>query len=336
MIPFAVDRIFHRRWAQGGPGPFWLTLVFPISFTALDYSSAVGSPLGSWGSLAYSQAGVTTLMQLTAVTGSSGLVFIVSWFASAANYVWENDFQWRRAAGGVALFAAIMVGVFGFGIARLAQDEPTAQTVQVAGFSLPLNEIGNMIDLFQRGAEDDYNEAFKDLNRSQLEQVRVMAQVGAKIVVLQEAAIQGVAAEVNATLESAAKIAREEGVYLALPTSVIFPDGGFENVVRIFEPNGDVVLEHFKFGGAQFEGSVPGNGTLQIVDTPYGRLSAAICWEADFPDVIRQADARDVDLLLLPSNDWFAIRNLHPEMATFRAVENGMAIFRQTGNGGAA
>ena len=60
VIPFAVDRMFHRRWAQNGRGPFWLTFVFPISFTALDYSSAIGSPLGSWGSLAYSQAGVTT------------------------------------------------------------------------------------------------------------------------------------------------------------------------------------------------------------------------------------------------------------------------------------
>lgn len=333
VIPFTVDRMFHRRWAQDGANPFWLTLVFPISFTALDYSSAVGSPLGSWGSLAYSQAGTTTLMQLTAITGLSGIVFVVSWFASVANYVWESDFQWRRVAGGAALFAAVMVGVFGFGLARLAQDEPAAQTVQIGGFSLPLNEIGTMNDLFQRGSKDEYNNAFKDLNRRQLEQVRTMAQAGAKIVVLQEVAIQGPADEVNAMLESAATIAREEGIYLALPVGLRLSDGAFENVVRIFDPYGDVVLEHFKFGGAQFEGSVPGSGLLQIVDTPYGRLSAAICWDADFPDVIRQAGAMDVDLLLLPSNDWFAIRNLHPEMATFRAVENGMSIFRQTGNG---
>ena len=49
--------------------------------------------------------------------------------------------------------------------------------------------------------------------------------------------------------------------------------------------------------------------------------------------MIRQAGAQDVDLLLLPSNDWYAIRDIHPAMATFRAVENGMQIFRQTGNG---
>ncbi|WP_411891681.1 nitrilase-related carbon-nitrogen hydrolase [Yoonia sp. SDW83-1] len=150
---------------------------------------------------------------------------------------------------------------------------------------------------------------------------------------LQEVAIQSLADEVNAMLDSAATIAREEGIYLALPVRLTLSKGRFENVVRNFDPNGNVVLEHLKFGGAQFEGSVSGSGELQIVDAPYGRLSAAICWDAGFPDVIRQAGAMNVDLPLHPSNDWFAIRSLHPQMATFRAVENGMAIFRQTANG---
>ncbi len=333
LIPFAIDRVSHRHWARDGHGPFWLTLVYPISFTAMDFASAIGSPLGSWGSLAYSQMGSTVLMQLTAITGMSGVTFIVSWFASVANHVWESDFQWRRIKGGVALFAAVLVAIFAFGFTRLALVEPAAQSVKVGGFSLPMDEIGTMNDLWVRGAEEEYRAAFKALNRRQLAQVRVMAQAGARIVVLQEVAVQGLQDEVTAMLESAASIAKEEGIYLALPTGTIVPDGQYENVVRIFDPNGDVVLEHFKYGGAQFEGSVPGSGELQILETPYGKLSAAICWDADFPDVIRQAGTQDVDLLLLPSNDWFAIRDMHPGMATFRAVENGMPIFRQTGNG---
>jgi apolipoprotein N-acyltransferase len=333
LIPFVVDRIFHRRWASDGPGPLWLTFVFPISFTAMDFGSSIGSPLGSWGSLAYSQAGSTALMQVIASAGMSSIVFVVSWFASVANYVWEGGFQWSKINRAVVVFAGIISVVFGFGYGRLALVEPGAQTVEVGGFSLPLNEVGSMNDLWRLGAEEEYHEAFKALNRRQLAQVRVMAQAGAEIVVLQEVAVQGLHDEVTAMLESAAIVAQEEGIYLALPTGTIVPDGQYENVVRIFDPNGDVVLEHYKFGGAQFEGSVPGSGVLQIVETPYGILSAAICWDADFPDVIRQAGAQDVDLLLLPSNDWFAIRDMHPGMATFRAVENGMPIFRQTGNG---
>jgi apolipoprotein N-acyltransferase len=104
-------------------------------------------------------------------------------------------------------------------------------------------------------------------------------------------------------------------------------------VVHVIDPSGDVVLEHVKFGGTQFEGSLTGSGELQTAETPYGKISAVICWDADFPNVIEQAGEQNVDLLFIPSNDWLAVKDIHAGMASFRAVENGMAIYRQTGSG---
>jgi apolipoprotein N-acyltransferase len=69
------------------------------------------------------------------------------------------------------------------------------------------------------------------------------------------------------------------------------------------------------------------------VDTPYGKLSAIICWDADFPHIVKQAGAQNVDLLIVPAQDWLGVRDIHAGMATFRAVENGLTIFRQTGQG---
>ncbi len=40
-----------------------------------------------------------------------------------------------------------------------------------------------------------------------------------------------------------------------------------------------------------------------------------------------------MDLLFVPSNDWLEVKDIHAGMATFRSVENGMSIFRQTGEG---
>jgi apolipoprotein N-acyltransferase len=94
-----------------------------------------------------------------------------------------------------------------------------------------------------------------------------------------------------------------------------------------------VVLHHIKYGGNMFEGTLKGNQILQTVDTPYGKLSAIICWDADFPNIVKQAGAQNVDLLFVPSQDWLGVRDIHSGMATFRAVENGMTIFRQTGQG---
>jgi apolipoprotein N-acyltransferase len=162
-----------------------------------------------------------------------------------------------------------------------------------------------------------------------------MAQAGAEIVALQEGAGMGFPEEVDALLANAAALAQEEGIYLVLPTATIDPAGEepFHNVVHIIDPSGEVVLEHYKYGGTQFEGSVTGSGELQTVETPYGTLSAVICWDADFPMTIKQAGEQDVDLLFVPSNDWLELRDIHAGMATFRAVENGVSLYRQTGAG---
>ena len=99
-----------------------------------------------------------------------------------------------------------------------------------------------------------------------------------------------------------------------------------ENVVHIIDPNGEIVLTHVKYGGNDFEGSLKGDGVLQTINTPYGKLSAVICWDADFPNIIKQAGEQDVDLLFVPANDWREVKDIHAGMATFRAVENGMSI----------
>jgi apolipoprotein N-acyltransferase len=43
--------------------------------------------------------------------------------------------------------------------------------------------------------------------------------------------------------------------------------------------------------------------------------------------------ARDVDIMLVPSNDWQEFGQTHTEKATLRAVENGYSLVRQDSNG---
>ena len=335
LIPYVVDRIYYRRWVRDGRFPFWLTLVFPVCATAIDFFSASGSPFGTFGAAAYSQAGFTALMQITAVTGMWGIPFITAWFASVAVYVWENNFQWSKINRGVIVFLGVMLLLFGFGFGRLALADAPQQEALIGGFSLPEEGLGAMMGMLQDGDEAAFREATAALHTQQLVKAQSMAQAGAEIVVLQEGAGMGFPEEVDALLVNAAALAQEEGIYLVLPTATIDPAGEepFQNVVRIIDPNGKVVLEHYKYGGTQFEGSVTGSGKLQTVETPYGTLSAVICWDADFPTTMKQVGEQDVDLLFVPSNDWLELRDIHDGMATFRTVENGMAMFRQTGDG---
>ncbi len=93
------------------------------------------------------------------------------------------------------------------------------------------------------------------------------------------------------------------------------------------------MIEHVKYGGNAFEGTLKGNEVLQAIDTPYGRLSGIICWDTDYQWVVTQIGQMDVDILLSPSLVWEEMGPMHAAMATFRAVENGVVVVRQEDQG---
>ena len=53
-----------------------------------------------------------------------------------------------------------------------------------------------------------------------------------------------------------------------------------------------------------------------------------ICYDADFPELTRQAGRAGVDILLAPYKDWKSVSAQHAQMATFRAIENGVWLVR--------
>jgi apolipoprotein N-acyltransferase len=324
LLPYVVDRIYYRRFT----GSFWLTLVFPAAFAAVDFFSA-SSPFGTFGASAYSQSGFTSAMQVVSVTGLWGIPFMIGWFASLINYMWENGFKVTRL---VMTSIGLLVLILGLGFSRTLLKSQPEQTVVVAGFSLPAGKSQEVIAHLQAEDEAGFRQIVDELHAEQLNQISAMAQQGANIVSLQEGAGIGMTDQVEKLISGASMIAQEEDIYVVLPTFDLEKSPP-ENIVHIIDPHGDVVLSHVKYGGSMFEGSLPGNGILQTVDTPYGKLSAVICWDADFPDVIQQVGRQDVDLLFVPSNDWLGVKDIHHDMAAFRAVENGVSIFRQTGQG---
>ena len=64
---------------------------------------------------------------------------------------------------------------------------------------------------------------------------------------------------------------------------------------------------------------------MPIVDSPYGRLANVICFDMDYPGMIRQAGQSGADLMLAPSDDWPAIDPSHSNVSAFRSVEYGFS-----------
>jgi apolipoprotein N-acyltransferase len=122
------------------------------------------------------------------------------------------------------------------------------------------------------------------------------------------------------------------GLIVELPTEH-YPFA--ENRAILIDPSGEVVQNYFKAIHPLGDANVfaPGPGVVPTTDTPYGRLATVICFDADFPALVRQAGRARADILLVPSNDWRPVDTIHAHAATFRAVESGVALVRPTGNG---
>lgn len=325
LIPYVLDRIYYRRFGSTA----WHTFVFPIVATAVDFLVSGDSPVGTFGAMAYSQRGFLSVMQLASIAGIWGIAFLINWFASLINHLWDSEFKFTRLSVTFTCLLAISIG-FGF-VRTLFQTQPE-HTANIAGFSLPNGKMPDLIAQLQSGDEVGFRQSVDELHTQQLNLIIKLADAGADIVSLQEGAGLGLTEQVEKLIVEASAIAIEKDIYIVLPTLDLQKTPA-ENIVHIIAPTGTVVLTHTKYGGNSFEGTLKGDGILKSIETPYGKMSAVICWDADFPSIIKQAGEQNIDLLFIPAQDWLEVRDIHAGMSVFRAVENGMTIFRQTGQG---
>ncbi len=337
VMPYVVYRILVPRTR----GTFASTLVFPAAVTAVEWLAVFGSPFGSFGAEAYSQVGFTPVLQIVSVTGMLGLTFLLTWPAAVAAWVWRrkrDGLPWTLGAYAAGAVVGIII-LSGFlrihqapGIIDAAPG--TEAQVSIAGITVRPTPIHELMPLLTRDTTR-FRETSTDLHAAYLAASRAAAENGASLIVWPEAAGIGTFSDVELLLSSAAELARTHGVYLLVPTMSLDPEGERQalNRATLYSPEGVLTAEHVKFGGNFMEGTVAGAQSLTFADTSFGRIAIAICWDADFPAVVREAGRNGTDLLLVPARDWDGIDPLHGHMTMLRGVENGMTILRQADSG---
>jgi len=324
------------------------TLVFPAASVMLDWLFGQSS-LGTLMSSVYSQFGNLPITQLVSLTGIWGLAFLMTWLAPVANEIWEQGLNRNTIRHSLAPFVAVLSAVLIYGSVRTTFFAPNVRearpTVRVAalaadrvlwhGLHTPrLSELAAGTDAVRADARAQFAPIVDELFARTEQQARA----GAKIVVWSEAAAFALKEDEPELIARAQRLARQEGIYLQM--SVVFalrtnqfPFG--QNRAVMIDPSGQVVWDYFKtfhpLGDAEV--FAPGPGIVPVVDTPYGRLATVICFDADFPALVRQAGQARADILLVPANDWQPVHVMHAHAATFRAIENGMSLVRATGNG---
>jgi len=329
-LPYLIDRLLVPRFGHR----LAATLIFPLAVTSVEYLLLADGPLGSFGAQAYTQSGLGPLVQFASVAGLWGITFVVAWFASTVHWAIRRYQLGLSFIGGAALYTAVVVVILGFGTVRVLFVPEARQSVSVASFTAAHVDMVEMTQLAQIDAA-----AFRQRTEAQhtayLNGTIRAAKTGAQIVLWPELAGLGMVDDVNRLVERGRVLADDHNIYLAMPLFTLDPTGKTQSVNKlvIADPNGTIVLQHVKYGGNLLEGTLPGTPEVQTVDTPFGRLAAVICWDTDYPAVIRQAGQQNVDILLSPAFVWPEVAAIHAEMASFRAIENGLTLVRHSDNG---
>ena len=340
VAPYVIDRFLSTRLSC-----IPRSLVFPSSWVLAEYLVSL-SPFGTWGSAAYSQYGDLALLQVLSITGLEGVTFLIGWFAAVMNGLMEEGRSSQRAM----VSASVCIGTIGLvvlvGGLRLSVYPPDAQTVRIASLSRPklTTEVSNTLweHAFTSGLSLEEQHQFQKWGDSVadtlFDQIRHEADAGARMVFWSEGGVWIEKEREAMLIERGKDLAANKKIYLGMSLCAIDwkPSVHVEIKLILIDPKGQVAWEYRKtqlVPGLEAATAIPGDGRLQVLETPYGRLSSIICFDADFPRLISQAGDVGADIVLNPSNDGRGIDPWHTQMASFRSIEQGFSQIRQTYEG---
>ena len=341
-LMFAIlvaDRVLSPRFSG-----VVATLVFPIAWVVVEFFQARWSPAATWGSIAYTQFGYLPLMQVAAVVGISGITFLVAWCASTLAYAWTHAFAWSVVRGPVLAYAAVFLTSIVAGSARLAIAPTDRASIRIATLNRPRTlfvpgEITRITEAsFAPSERERLASKLTALHGWFLDGTRREARAGARVVVWPEGNLLVFKDDEAAFLERARALAASEHVYVAMGMGTIHLGEAlpFENKLVLIDPAGAIRISYLKSHPvAGWEASIMrrGDGRVPVAPTDAGRLAGMVCFDADFPEFVRQASQGDADILLVPVNDWLAVKNIHFQMAAFRSIENGLPLVRAAASG---
>jgi apolipoprotein N-acyltransferase len=326
-VIFALCVLAARRGVRRLPA--WLAaLAFPAGWTTWEWLSALTSPHGTGGSLAYSQVKVLPLLQIASVTGIWGMIFLVMLVPSSIAIAWHFRTERQRVWAALAPAVIVAAGVFGYGFLRLA-PAPANRPIRVG-----LAATDRTIRYYRTERPEEAMRVAEEY----AERVRQVASRGARVAVLPEKFVGITAADRDAVLRVFAESARANHVMIVAGFNVVGQDPP-RNIAVVFSPEGSVVAEydkHHLLPGPETPYR-PGN-TPAIIDVRgqnWGveTCGVAICKDMDFTGWSRQYARRGALIMFVPAWDFAVDAWLHGRIAIVRGVEEGFAVVRAAQDG---
>lgn len=336
-LPYLIDSFFAKK-----RNSFWSTFIFPCSAVLIEFAYHQFNLYGTWGHLAYTQQSQYVLLQSISVLGLGYITFLITWFASVSNWVYEQRNNWKNVKKGVLIYSLVLGLTLIYGGYRVQFQKPNSETIRVASISA-LDSLKVSVDI--QGLNDIETENdikietrrnTSKLNQNLFDRSIKEAEAGAKIVFWAEGNAVILKEDEKEFYEKASQVALEQNIYLGVGISVVDQTNSkfLENKFVLFDKKGKKVIDYWKgisVPGSEAEMSNNKTTGIQKIETEYGTIAGVICFDLDFPNYLKAAKGSDI--LLAPSNDWKEIDPIHTDMSKFRAIEQGFNFIRQTSFG---
>lgn len=337
------------RWAAAfGPAAL---LLAPVAWVGTEILRAHTFFSFPWCLLGYSQHANLPLIQVARYTAVYGISFLLAAAGGVLAYVAVARSAARRHAAALAL-----VGVLG--AVCLDGSLQLSRPVRVAGQV----RLGLVQASILQEEKWDEAKAVDNITRHAALTIEAAKQ-GARLVVWPESSVPFYYDRTPGLADELRHMAREYGIYLLFGNDDREDAEGSYRVwvgAKMLTPAGELRYRYHKIRLVPFGEYVPMQRLLtlggrvaaklvqQVADftpgTDYSvaevdghKLAATICYEAIFPDLLRQFPARGAELLVNLTNDaWYGRSSApyqHFSMAVFRAVENGRYLVRAANTG---
>jgi predicted amidohydrolase len=125
-----------------------------------------------------------------------------------------------------------------------------------------------------------------------------------------------------------ADLARRHGVHILAASGPSARAGSrYVNAARLFSPSGKIgVQEKLIMTPFERDWGISGGERLRVFETALGRIGIAICYDSEFPLLVRAQAEAGAEIILIPSCTEFASGyNRVRAAALARALENGCA-----------
>ncbi len=324
----------------------WMTLAGTgVFWTACEFARGHVFIAFPWLFVGYAATDHLLLAKLASVTGVYGLSFLVAAFNAGIFLVIRHQ---RRDWGQRLAVAFFVLAAISIGGATVGNDQATedAYLLQTA-IPLDLEWTPQSFDQFEREMQIKLIARFaRNDSRSGL---IVWPEAPAPFYYHEDAALRAYLAKMSRDTESPMVMSgvayQDDDQNRPLNSAFgIGADGRFQAQYDKIElvPFGEHVpyASLFFFAGkltAEVGDFVPGRRYELLPGVNGSRVAAVICYEAAFPELVRELTARGAAAIVNVSNDgWFGdspARRQHLLMARMRAIENDRWLLRATNDG---